>query len=191
MNLSSATAASPNTLLNFGEGEYPVRGGAGAIGYLVGKPGEGLRCMFHMMNEARIAVGLGATMLGYAATRPASTTAQPPAGPRDGALGQDPRSRRSPSSATPTRRMLLAQKSWCEGLALALYCARLVDELHTGAPGPRPRQGAAAGVLTPIASWPSREWCLEANSLAIHLHGGYGYRAISRSSSTGATTAST
>ena len=30
-------------------------------------------------------------------------------------------------------------------------------------------------VLTPIAkSWPS-EWCLEANSLAIQVHGGYGY----------------
>ena len=56
----------PNTLLNFGEGKFPVRGSAGAIGYLVGKSGEGLRCMFHMMNEARIAVGLGATMLGYA-----------------------------------------------------------------------------------------------------------------------------
>ena len=56
----------PNTLLNFGEGKFPVRGGAGAIGYLVGQPGEGLRCMFHMMNEARIAVGLGATMLGFA-----------------------------------------------------------------------------------------------------------------------------
>ncbi len=65
----------PNTLLNFGEGKYPVRAasgggldgrGAGAIGYLVGRPGEGLRCMFHMMNEARIAVGLGAATLGYA-----------------------------------------------------------------------------------------------------------------------------
>ncbi|HSQ71217.1 MAG TPA: acyl-CoA dehydrogenase family protein, partial [Rubrivivax sp.] len=64
-----------NTLLNFGEGKFPVRGatgggldgqGAGAIGYLVGRPGEGLRCMFHMMNEARIGVGLGAVMLGYA-----------------------------------------------------------------------------------------------------------------------------
>ena len=31
-----------NTLLNFGEGKYPVRGLSGAIGYLVGKPGEGL-----------------------------------------------------------------------------------------------------------------------------------------------------
>ena len=56
----------PNTLLNFGEGKFAVRGASGAIGYLVGQPGDGLRCMFHMMNEARIAVGLGATMLGYA-----------------------------------------------------------------------------------------------------------------------------
>ena len=61
-----------NTLLNFGEGKYPVRSpglggkGAGAIGYLVGQTGQGLRCMFHMMNEARIRVGMAATMLGLA-----------------------------------------------------------------------------------------------------------------------------
>ena len=55
-----------NTLLNFGEGRYPVQDRAGAIGYLVGKPHEGLRCMFHMMNEARIGVGTAATMLGLA-----------------------------------------------------------------------------------------------------------------------------
>ncbi|NMT56805.1 acyl-CoA dehydrogenase, partial [Vibrio parahaemolyticus] len=54
-----------NTLLNFGEGKFPVRPhtggldgrGAGAIGYLVGEPGKGLAYMFHMMNEARIGVG--------------------------------------------------------------------------------------------------------------------------------------
>jgi butyryl-CoA dehydrogenase len=50
-----------NTLLNFGEGKYPVRNAPGAIGYLVGQPGDGLRCMFHMMNEARIGVGMAAT----------------------------------------------------------------------------------------------------------------------------------
>ncbi|MBC7916632.1 MAG: acyl-CoA dehydrogenase, partial [Rhodoferax sp.] len=38
-----------NTLLNFGEGKFPVDGQAGAVGYLVGKPGKGLACMFHMM----------------------------------------------------------------------------------------------------------------------------------------------
>jgi hypothetical protein len=41
-----------NTLLNFGEGRFKPNGRPGALGYLVGAPGEGLRCMFHMMNEA-------------------------------------------------------------------------------------------------------------------------------------------
>jgi butyryl-CoA dehydrogenase len=72
--------------------------------------------------------------------------------------------------------MLLAQKSYCEGaLALELYCARLVDEQHTGDAGPADEARLLLEVLTPIAkSWPS-EWCLEANSLAIQIHGGYGY----------------
>jgi butyryl-CoA dehydrogenase len=72
--------------------------------------------------------------------------------------------------------MLLAQKSYVEGgLALELYCARLVDELHTGDERAARDAGLLLEVLTPIAkSWPS-EWCLEANSLAIQVHGGYGY----------------
>jgi len=56
-----------------------------------------------------------------------------------------------------------------------LYCARLVDEQHTGAPEAADEARLLLEVLTPIAkSWPS-EWCLEANSLAIQVHGGYGY----------------
>ncbi|MDX1633939.1 MAG: acyl-CoA dehydrogenase family protein [Marinobacter sp.] len=47
-----------STMLNFGEKD-------GAVGYLVGEPNRGLAAMFHMMNEARIGVGLGAVMLGY------------------------------------------------------------------------------------------------------------------------------
>jgi butyryl-CoA dehydrogenase len=72
--------------------------------------------------------------------------------------------------------MLLAQKAYVEGgLALALYCARLVDEQHTGEPAAAAEAATLLDVLTPIAkSWPS-EWCLEANSLAIQVLGGYGY----------------
>ena len=72
--------------------------------------------------------------------------------------------------------MLLAQKSYCEGaLALELYCARLVDEHHTGDAQAADDARLLLEVLTPIAkSWPS-EWCLEANSLAIQVLGGYGY----------------
>lgn len=165
-----------NCLLNFGEGRFTPGGRKGAIGYLVGKPGEGLRCMFHMMNEARIGVGLGAVMLGYAGYEASLDYAkQRPQGRPMTAAGKDAASPQRPIiEHADVRRMLLAQKSYVEGgLALELYCARLVDELHTGDDS----AGAQAllDVLIPIAkSWPS-EWCLEANSLAIQVLGGYGY----------------
>ncbi|MGE0350448.1 acyl-CoA dehydrogenase [Hydrogenophaga sp.] len=167
-----------NTLLNFGEGKYPVNGEAGAVGYLVGQPGKGLHCMFHMMNEARIGVGMAATMLGMAGYHASLDYAKNrPQGRPMGPAGKDP-------AQPPVRiiehadvkRMLLAQKSYCEGaLALELYCARLVDEQHTADAATADDARLLLEVLTPIAkSWPS-EWCLEANSLAIQIHGGYGY----------------
>ena len=168
----------PNTLLNFGEGKFPVRRSVGAIGYRVGRPGEGLRCMFHMMNEARIAVGLGAAMLGFAGYEASLDYAKTrPQGRPVGPAGKDPTQPQVPIiEHADIKRMLLAQKSYCEGaLALELYCARQVDELHTGAEDARARAHVLLEVLTPIAkSWPS-EWCLEANSLAIQVLGGYGY----------------
>ena len=167
-----------NTLLNFGEGKYPVGGEAGAVGYLVGQAGKGLHCMFHMMNEARIGVGMAATMLGMAGYLASLDYAKNrPQGRPMGPAGKDP-------AQPPVRiiehadvkRMLLAQKSYCEGaLALELYCARLVDEQHTAEAATADDARLLLEVLTPIAkSWPS-EWCLEANSLAIQIHGGYGY----------------
>ena len=167
-----------NTLLNFGEGKYPVGGEAGAVGYLVGQAGKGLHCMFHMMNEARIGVGMAATMLGMAGYLASLDYAKNrPQGRPMGPAGKDP-------AQAPVRiiehadvkRMLLAQKSYCEGaLALELYCARLVDEQHTAEAAAADDARLLLEVLTPIAkSWPS-EWCLEANSLAIQIHGGYGY----------------
>ena len=167
-----------NTLLNFGEGKYPVDGAAGAVGYLVGKPHEGLRCMFHMMNEARIGVGTAAVMLGMAGYYASLDYAKNrPQGRLMGPAGKDaaqPQVRIIEHS--DVKRMLLAQKSYCEGaLALELYCARLVDEQHTADAQAADDARLLLEVLTPIAkSWPS-EWCLEANSLAIQIHGGYGY----------------
>ena len=167
-----------NTLLNFGEGQFKVDGQAGAVGYLVGEPRQGLRCMFHMMNEARIAIGMAAAMLGLAGYEASLDYAKTRTQGRPvGAAGKD-------ASQPPVRliehadikRMLLAQKAYCEGaLALLLYCARLVDEQHTGDPAQADEARLLLEVLTPIAkSWPS-ENCLEANSLAIQIHGGYGY----------------
>ena len=159
-----------NTLLNFGEGRFPVNGQPGAVGYLVGKPHEGLRCMFHMMNEARIGVGTAATMLGmagyYASLDYARTRTQ--GRPIKGA-GKDATQPQVPLiEHADIKRMLLAQKSYCEGaLALELYCARLVDEQHTGTAQDADDARLLLEVLTPIAkSWPS-EWCLEADRKSV------------------------
>jgi alkylation response protein AidB-like acyl-CoA dehydrogenase len=166
-----------NTVLNFGEGGFLPDGAPGAVGYLVGEPHRGLSYMFHMMNEARLGVGLGAIALGYtgylksleyARNRPQGrpVTAKDPTGPQ------------VPIIAHPdVKRMLLAQKSYVEGaLALALYCARLVDIAQSAESDDElNRANLLLDILTPIAkSWPS-QWCLEANNLAIQVHGGYGY----------------
>jgi butyryl-CoA dehydrogenase len=75
------------------------------------------------------------------------------------------------------RRMLLRSKAYVEGgLALCLYAARLVDEQQTGPDAQaRSEAGALLDLLTPLVkAWPA-EFCLEASSLAIQVHGGYGY----------------
>jgi butyryl-CoA dehydrogenase len=144
---------------------------------LVGEPHRGLECMFQMMNAARIGVGMNAVALGYAAYGEALAYA------RGRPQGRPPGSKdpAAPPVAilrhADVRRMLLAQKCWVEGgLALVLYCARLADEERC-APDAAERAHIhrLLELLTPVAkSWPS-EYCLEANKLAIQVHGGYGY----------------
>jgi alkylation response protein AidB-like acyl-CoA dehydrogenase len=166
-----------NTLLNFGEGVHTPGGQPGAVGHLVGEEHRGLTYMFSMMNEARIGVGMGAAALGctgylhaldYARTR---TQGRP-------VTGKDPASPAVPLiQHADVRRMLLAARSYAEGgLALGLYCARLVDEERT-ANSDADRAGAhlLLEMLTPIAkAWPS-QWGPVADDLAIQVHGGYGY----------------
>lgn len=145
-----------NTVLNFD----------GAVGYLVGEPHRGIVYMFHMMNEARLGVGMGAVALGYTGYLKSLEYARER--PQGRPLGvKDPSTPQVPIiEHADVKRMLLAQKAYVEGgLALALYCAKLVDT----------DDAAVLDILTPVAkSWPS-QWCVEANSLAIQVHGGYGY----------------
>ncbi len=167
-----------NTLLNFGEGKFPVNGEAGAVGYLIGKEGEGLKCMFTLMNEARTSVGLGATMLGYAGYEYSLDYAkQRPQGRRMGSGGKDHSAPQIPIiEHTDVKRMLMMQKAIAEGgLALGLLCANLLDDEQTGTGEEAEKAGLLLELLTPVAkSWPS-EWAQEANSLAIQILGGYGY----------------
>lgn len=159
-----------NCLLNFGEdGE--------CIGELVGEEGKGLACMFHMMNEARILVGHAAAVLGvtgflhslaYAKERPQGRHPH----------NKDPETPQIPIiEHADVRRMLLKQKAIAEGsLALVMYAAFLIDLQRTSSSEAEKRDCAILlDVLTPIVkAWPS-DHCLEANSLAIQVLGGYGY----------------
>ena len=159
-----------NCVLNFGEQ-------GGAYAELVGEPNRGLACMFHMMNEARIGVGMGATMLGYTGYLHALAYARerPQGRLPGGKNAQQPQVKIIEHA--DVKRMLLAQKAYVEGaLALCLYCSMLVDESRTtGNDTVRCEAELLLDILTPIAkAWPS-QYCLEANSLAIQVHGGYGY----------------
>ncbi|HDS1737996.1 acyl-CoA dehydrogenase [Pseudomonas sp. BP8] len=159
-----------STALNFGDNGQ-------CVGYLIGQPHQGLACMFQMMNEARIGVGMGAVMLGYAGYLYSLDYARQ----RPQGRLPDNKDPLSPAVAiiahTDVRRMLLAQKAYVEGaFDLGLYAARLFDDTHT-APSEDARREAQAllDLLTPIVkSWPS-EFCLKANDLAIQILGGHGY----------------
>lgn len=159
-----------NCLLNFGES-------GDCVGYLVGEEHQGLANMFHMMNEARIGVGMAATVIGlggylysldYARNRPQGRH-----------LGnKDPESPMVMiSEHADVKRMLMTQKAYVEGAqALMLYAACLLDDQKLASTDEeKSRAHLLLELLTPICkSWPS-EFCLEANKLAIQILGGYGY----------------
>jgi alkylation response protein AidB-like acyl-CoA dehydrogenase len=149
----------------------------GAVGYLVGEPHRGLAYMFTMMNEARLGVGMGAVSLGYTGYLKSVEYARERPQGRP-VLGKDPATPQVPIiEHADVKRMLLAQKAYVEGgMALLLYCAKLVDLAHSAeSDDERDSLGLLLDILTPVGkSWPS-QWCLEANSLAIQVHGGYGY----------------
>ena len=175
LNHKMGNRGTTNTLLNFGDGTFGE--GDGAVGYLVGDLHRGLFYMFNMMNEARIGVGFLATALGYAGFQKSLEYA------KVRTQGRPVDAKSADVAPVPiiehadVMRMMLAQKAYVEGgLALGLYCARLLDEEQTASePADRDSAHLLLEVLTPIAkSWPS-QWCLEANSLAIQVHGGYGY----------------
>ncbi|HEY4886316.1 MAG TPA: acyl-CoA dehydrogenase [Myxococcales bacterium] len=159
-----------STQLSFGEkGECRAE--------LVGQPNQGLTYMFHMMNGARIGVGLGAVMIGYTSYLHALDYARerPQGRPLS---AKDPLRPQVPIvQHADVRRMLLACKSYVEGgLALCLYAARLDDELDTAtSPDARREAELLLSLLTPLVkAWPS-QYCLLASDLAIQVYGGYGY----------------
>jgi butyryl-CoA dehydrogenase len=158
-----------STALNFGEG-------GDCHGYLVGEAQRGLRYMFQMMNEARINIGLHGVATASIAYHQALGYARERSQGRP--QGHDPQ---QPPVAiiehADVRRMLLRQKAIVEGgLALVLATARYQDvALHGSDEALRARSQRLLDLLTPIAKTFPAERGFEANTLALQVHGGYGY----------------
>ena len=159
-----------NAVLSFGE-----RGDCRAE--LVGEEHRGLEYMFRMMNAARIGVGMNAVALGYAAYREAVAYARErpqgrPVASRDPAAPPVAILRHADVGACCLRRNAGSKAaSHSCSIALAWRTRRAARPAQTSERGLH----GLLELLTPIAkSWPS-EYCLEANKLAIQVHGGYGY----------------
>jgi len=132
--------------------------------------------MFQMMNEARVGVAMGATMIGYRGYLYSLEYARERLQGRHASDG--------PASApiaivehADVRRMLLAQKSYVEGgLSLCLFGASLLDDINTlESPSEIKETHTLLDLLTPVV----KSWCSEfgpkANDLAIQVLGGSGY----------------
>ncbi len=146
-------------------------------GWLVGPPHQGLRCMFQMMNEARIMIGVNAAATASVAFHEALDYARErrqgrPLTATDAASGPVPL-----TSHPDVRRMLLRQKAIVEGaLGLLGVTARYADlSEHGPSLEVKARSKLLLDLLTPIAKSFPAEKGFEANALALQVHGGYGY----------------
>ncbi|MEL7526470.1 MAG: acyl-CoA dehydrogenase, partial [Pseudomonadota bacterium] len=147
----------------------------GAIGWLVGEENRGLACMFTMMNNARLAVGiqgLGVAerayqqALGYALDR------------KQGKAPGDSGEAMSPIARHPDiKRMLLTMKSKTQvARAICYACAHAIDMANVSeSADDRTFWNDRASLLTPIAKALSTDFGVEVASLGVQIHGGMGY----------------
>ena len=159
----------PITQLAFGDNDD-------CRGWLVGEPHKGLRCMFQMMNEARIDVGMGAAAIASAAYYASLEYARQRLQGRPVA-GKDPLAPQVPIiDHADVKRMLLFQRAVVEGsLALIFQCARYVDLTLVTEGEEKERCELLLDLLTPVAkSYPSEMGILSV-SQGLQCLGGYGY----------------
>ena len=161
--------ASPTCVLAYGED-------AGAIGWLVGEENRGLECMFTMMNNARLGVGVQGVAIAERAYQQARDFAcvrvqgRPP--------GVAPEADAPPIINHPdVRRMLLWMRTATEAMrALTYYAAGMIDRgRRCPEAEERLRAQRRADLLIPVV----KAWCTDLGvavaSTGIQVHGGMGY----------------
>ena len=146
---------SPTCVMAFGDNE-------GAIGYLVGKENEGLRCMFTMMNEARLKIGMQGLSVSEAAYQQAAHYA------RERVQGGVPIIQH-----TDVKRMLLTMRALNEAMRAFSYSESItMDRAHHLRDA---QQQARIDLMIPVIKGWQTELGNEVTSLGVQVHGGMGY----------------
>ena len=157
--------ASPTCVMSFGDN-------GGAIGYLVGQENKGLACMFTMMNNARLGVGLQGVAIADRAYQHAVNYA------RDRVQGPAPGQRQAGAiiQHPDVRRMLLTMRSLTEAARALTYLAHAgLDYEHAGSAEQQAAQKVRVALLTPIVKGWGTEIAQEVTALGVQVHGGMGF----------------
>ncbi|MCB1386707.1 MAG: acyl-CoA dehydrogenase C-terminal domain-containing protein [Nitratireductor sp.] len=171
--------ASPTCVMIYGDGFKDSGVGAGAVGYLIGEENRGLNCMFTMMNNARLNVGIQGVAIAEAAYQHALAYAHerrqgkaPNAGNEGSATDG-----MSPIVEHPdVMRNLLTMKAMIRAARGICYsCAHALDMAHASEGGEGTEWSARAGLLTPIAKAFSTDIGVEVASIGVQVHGGMGF----------------
>ncbi len=157
---------SPTAVLSFGDQ-------GGAIGYLVGAEGQGLACMFTMMNNARLAVGQQGVAISERAYQQAVSYARDRKQGKSATTGHDD----TIIHHGDIQRMLIRMRSTTEAArALSLYAAVQLDIAHNhNNKDMRAAAQARADLLIPMVKGWSTDLGVENASLGIQVHGGMGF----------------
>jgi alkylation response protein AidB-like acyl-CoA dehydrogenase len=160
--------ASPTCVMAFGDG-------GGALGWRIGAEGKGLECMFTMMNNARLSVGLQGVAIAERAYQAARAYALSRVQGRE--LGaRDPKPVAIVRHAD-VRRMLLDMKAKIEAARAIAYSAHLSLDLAAKAADPAVRAAHQARVdlLTPVVKAWSTDIGVDVASTGVQVHGGMGF----------------
>jgi alkylation response protein AidB-like acyl-CoA dehydrogenase len=151
----------------------------GAIGYLVGEENRGMLCMFTMMNQARLGVGLEGVGIADRAYQQALAFAQERRQGR--AIGKA--SDKEGNGADPiivhpdVKRMLMQMRALTAAARTICYATAVALDVSVRATDAKTRSTAAArgALLTPIAKAFSTDIGNEVTSLGVQIHGGMGF----------------
>ena len=163
---------SPTCTMIYGDGKFGDE--PGAIGYLIGEENKGLNCMFTMMNNARLAVGMQGVAICEASTQKAVQYAKDRTqGKAPGWTGQG----MSPIIEHPdVARMLVTMKALTQGARAICYtCAHATDMSHHEEGEAARHWAERAALLTPLAKAHGTDLGNEVASLGVQVHGGMGY----------------